>query len=271
MVTTSTETPSMKLSIEVIPSKDLLEPSRRKTLRTLSRLINDTFALHGHPKDNGEVDPGALFTRKRLIHDEELVEGMHPTALTAIVIDETLQDTDTTNGQSPTGMYGNIVATGSVMPFKAKLMDLERAAREALKTQTTVVEFPPKVTEEQLLAASQTLKNDTATHLAGHWNWEIKLCSSSDDPRYRGKGLMIRCVDALVAQLKSQQAVMRKNGDPTGNLPIKLWSTSLEGTGNTEYWIRRGFEMVGEAEVAPAGTWTSTREISISTLSKVVS
>ena len=81
---------------------------------------------------------------------------------------------------------------------------------------------------------------------------------------------MIKCVDDLVTALRGQQAVMREAGDPTGDLPIKLWSTSLEGTGNTEYWVRRGFVRVGEAEVAPAGTWESTRDITICTLSKTV-
>lgn len=271
MVAITPETPSMKLKIEVIQSKELLQPSNKKLLRTLSRLINDTFALHGHPKDNGETKPGALFISKRLMRDEEFPERMGPVALTAICYDESLQDGDAVDGKGQTGQYGNIVATGSVYPFKGKMADLERSAREAMNAQMTTNDTKSlNITDQEVHQVGKALANETAVQLLGHWNWEVKLCSSSDEPQYRGRGLMIRCVDALIAQLKSQQASMRDLCDPTGDMPIKLWITSLDGTGNTEYWIRRGFAMVGEADIAPAGMWTSTRDISISTLSKVV-
>lgn len=269
------DTASTKLKVEVLPTAELLELSRKRTLRTLSRLVNDTFAAHGHPNDNGDTVPGALFTKKRLVYDEEFGERMGPRALTAICTDETLLDeTDVEAGtavnHARVGKYGKIVATGSVCPWKGRTVDLVRSVREAMNAQAKSNAKIPDVPEHQLAKVGQVLAKDAAPQLPDSWNWEIKICSSSDDPRYRGRGLMIKCVDALLAELKSQQATMRASGDSAGDLPIKLWITSLDGTGNTEYWLRRGFTRVGEAEVAPPGTWTSTREISLSTLCKVV-
>lgn len=267
----------LNLKIEVTPTSALLDSSRKKTLRKLCSLINDTFAAHGHPRDNGETTPGALFSCKRLTHDEELAEKMGPEALTAICTDENLQDGDADNGhtinhhqQEQTGRYGKIVATASLKLWKGKTVDIARSVEDAMNAQRDTSAKLAELTNKDLAQAKQTLAKTSADELLDSWNWEVKLCSSSDDPRYRGRGLMVKCVDALVAELKAQQAAMRRAGDPTGNLPIKLWSTSLEGTGNTEYWMRRGFVRVGEAEVAPAGTWMSTRDITLSTLCKVV-
>lgn len=278
------------LKIRIVQTTTLLSPANKTLLRTLSRLINDSFSYHGHPNDAGENKPGALFTRKRLVTDEEFPERLGPQALTAICIDESLH-TEDGNDPSRTGKYGDIVATGSICPFRGRTVDLERSAREALAAQQASEVITTngtngitnnEISKTQFSEASTSLANATSRQLdlSTHSNWEIKLCSSLESPKYRGKGLMISCVDALVARLREQQQQQRQQATapdsdgehdrPLANLPIKLWITSLEGTGNTEYWLRRGFEMVGEVDVAPEGTWTSTREIRISTLSKVV-
>lgn len=272
------------LKIEVFPTSDLLDPSRKETLRNLCRLINDSFAAHGHPKDNGDTTPNALFLRKRIMKDEELPGEIGPEALTAICIDETFQeDGDSEKELKVNGQYqrpGKIVATASLKLWKGKVIDLARSIQNTVNDQAQRDPAQSALSEpsDQALSSAEQIisrpsnSSPSAASSSTAWDWEVKLCASTNDPRYRGRGLITHCIDMLVAELRRQQTVMRgsQSTDPRADLPIKLWSTSLEGTGNTEYWIRRGFVKVGEAEVAPAGTWMSTRDITICTLAKVI-
>lgn len=268
------EKASTNLKIEILSASELLDPARKDLLRSLCRLINDAFSAHGHPKDNGDQLPGALFVRKRLILDEELPEGLGPEALLAFCTDDTLQDSNSNGNSSQIGATrsSSVVATASLQPWKGKAVDIARSAQEALDAQLEKSQDIKlaDVTEHEVTQLGHSLAKDTVSELSDSWNWEVKLCASSEDLQYRGRGLITRCLDELVARLRSRQITMRSLGDPKGDLPIKLWSTSLEGTGNTEYWLRRGFKRAGEADLAPQGTWTSTRDISISTLWKMV-
>lgn len=269
------------LKIKVFLASDLLDSSQKATLRSLCRLINNSFAPHGHPNDNGDMPPQALFLRKRIINDEDLPNEMGPEALTAICTDETLQeDTDIDGGIQLNGQHqraGRIVATASLKLWKGKVIDLARSMQNTVNNQAqrdSAQSGLPEPSDQALSSAEQVLAKPSNTPQT--WDWEVKVCASTNDPRYRGRGLITHCVDALVAELRRQQAAMRdaksksESADSRAHLPIKLWSTSLEGTGSTEYWIRRGFVKVGEAEVAPTGTWMSTRDIAICTLTKMV-
>lgn len=280
-----TSTPSASYRIEMINPAELLNPSRQNLLHSLNDLINDAYLVHGHPRNNRET--GSLYTEMRINGDDQLVHELGSKGLLAICFDDNLPDTHTkrqhrTHFGDPSltvfgepyrpGKYGRIVATASLKPWKGKTVDVFRRAQQELAANGTAQNGASNVPMNDMdlaKVANQIHDTKDAEH-AKTWDWEVAACASVDDPRYRGQGLMIKCLDALVERLVDQRNAFRKLGDPQGDLQVKLWSSALESSGNTEYWMRRGFVKEGEADVAPKGLWSATREIKIQTLSKVV-
>lgn len=74
---------------------------------------------------------------------------------------------------------------------------------------------------------------------------------------------MIKYLDTLVSHLENELVGM----------PIRLWLVTLEGSGNIEYWTRRGFNKIGAPYVVPGRhvRWTSAREFVLQNMNKTLS
>lgn len=267
--------PGTNYRIETISPAQLLDPSRRDLLCNLNNLLNDAYFVHGNPREDGEA--GLISAHLRIRSEDQLVHELGPEGYLAVCFDDSLPGTPTKRQSQPgaaskepyaPGSYGKVVATASLKPFKGKTVDVFlRTQQELAKSQMTqngtsdAQEHSP-VTDD---TPNTPLDERTKT-----WDWEVAACASVNDPRYRGQGLMVQCLDELVAKLVARRDSFKEARDPRGDLQVKLWSSSLDGSGNTEYWIRRGFVKEGEPDVAPKGVWTSTVEFKIQTLSKVV-
>jgi GNAT superfamily N-acetyltransferase len=93
----------------------------------------------------------------------------------------------------------------------------------------------------------------------GPRDWEVALCAADSEPRYRRKGLVSKCVTALVQHLQAR----------TSGVPVVLWVSALVNVGSVEYWERRGFIQQGEPDLAAIGTWGSVAPFRIATLKRV--
>ncbi|KAK5077440.1 hypothetical protein LTR24_009654 [Lithohypha guttulata] len=265
--------------IETISPADLLDPSRRDLLCDLNKILNDAYFVHGNPRENGEA--GLISSHLRIRSQDQLVHELGPEGYLAICFDDSLPDTQAQRqsldgpvlgGRYMPGKYGRIVATASLKPFKGKTVDVFRRAQQEPavdhSTHNGVSDAP--LNDPDLSTMTNKTPNTPIDERTKTWNWEIAACASANGPRYRGQGLMVRCLDELVHKLVARRDAFKEAQDPRGNLQVKLWSSALDGSGNTEYWIRRGFIKEGEPDVAPKGVWTSTTEFKIQTLSKVV-
>lgn len=270
--------PDTNYRIETISPAELLDPSRRDLLCDLNNLLNDAYFVHGNPRENGEA--GLISSHLRIRSEDQLVHELGPEGCLAVCFDDSLPDTqaerrsltETVLGEPyAPAKYGRIVATASLKPFKGKTVDVFRRAQQKQATDHTtqngVSDAPSN--DPDLLTVTKT-PNTPIDERTKTWNWEVAACASVNEPRYRGQGLMVRCLDELVDKLVARRDAFKEAQNPRGGLQVKLWSSSLDGSGNTEYWIRRGFIKEGKPDVAPKGVWTSTREFKIQTLSKVV-
>jgi len=264
----------------MISPADLLNPARQDLLYKLNSLVNDAYFVHGHPREDGGTGP--LYTEMRISAHDQLVHELGPHGLLAVCFDDNLPEmhmprksrSETLAGAPYVpGKYGNIVATASLKPFKGKTIDVFRRAQQQLAknkpSNGDSSDMPPLTKAEFLNAAGGDFSMEIDQHNKT-WNWEVAACASVNDAKYRGQGLMIRCLNALVEELIARRNTIREAHNAGGELQVKLWSSSLDGSGNTEYWIRRGFVEEGPPDVAPKGVWTSTREFRIQTLSKIV-
>lgn len=260
----------MRFSIEVIRPKELLAPARQSTLQNINNLINDVYAVHGHPDDHGVFHYSRMYTQQRITCFDQLVQELGENGSIAVCLDHELPEarsTMTAQQYSPTyqpGKYGQVVAVASLKPWAGKKTVLFARARE-LATGTedvSVNDIEMARLAKEILAQQQ---RDSK-----FWDWEVATCASVNDAKYRGQGLMMQCLDKLIENLKKQQIVMQAQGDPCGGLKIKLWSSALVGSDNPAYWLRRGFINEGEPDLASKGLWSSLKDFHIQTLSKVL-
>jgi len=272
----STSAPSNDYRIEIISPPDLLNPSQQSLRSELNNLINDVYVVHGHPRSYG--GNGTMYTELRINSDDQLVHELGPEGLLAICFDESLPEAPPQRQVQPVfgepyqpGKYGKVVATASLKPWKGKTVDLFRRAQLALVKESPALDVVSETPLSDLELSQVTNKIQvTDNEYQTSWDWEVSLCASVNDPKYRGQGLMIRCLDALVAKLVAHRNTLVGTKDPRGGLQVKLWSTALDGSGNTEYWMKRGFVKEGELDVAPKGLWSATRVFKIQTLSMIV-
>lgn len=269
--------PNMRYTIEIIRPAELLDPLRKGLLDNLNYLINDAYVVHGHPRHNEERD--SFYTSDRISSEDQLILELGPDGLLAICTDGTSSNALPVSNSRRVfgepyhpGKYGKLVATASLKPWKGKIVDVFQQAQQVLDkhgtTQGAHSNLP--LSDLELSKVTSEILGSGIDNRTGTWNWEVAACASVNDTRYRGQGLMIQCLDALVAKLVAQRSASREAGQPRGDVRIKLWSSALVGSGNIEYWTRRGFVKEGEADVAPKGLWTATRDFKIQTLSKVV-
>ncbi|KAK5941189.1 hypothetical protein PMZ80_006466 [Knufia obscura] len=168
------------------------------------------------------------------------------------------------------------VAIACIKPWKGRAIDLWRAAQ----TNPSGSDFDNRAVEEVAVSTSRSDTDSSPKKLSldEHikpatgittitQDWEVCICASINDPRYRGQGLVTQCIDVLM-----QELLKRIHGTATaaGPTTISLWATALEGVGNVEYWTRRGFVRQGVAEDAPVGLWGAIRPFRVGTLRKVV-
>ena len=260
----------MSIAILLHHPQDLLFPTKKSLLHNINNLINDIYSIHGHPDVYGKYHGhDQLFTEPRITAEDQLVHELGPEGFIAVCVDNSLPSN---GGGVPSvsapdeyyaGKYGQVVAVASVKPWKGKTTELYKQAMMSRggSGNTTVNDFELAKFGKEYLAESR--------HTSSTWDWELSTCASVNEARYRGQGLIIRAVDVLVTRLRSQQEQFRATRDRRGTLPIKLWSTALAGSGNIEYWMRRGFIKEGSPDHAPKGMWTSTRDFEIQVLSKV--
>jgi ribosomal protein S18 acetylase RimI-like enzyme len=104
-----------------------------------------------------------------------------------------------------------------------------------------------------------TTLEQTKREQPGRHDWEVALCAADPDPRYRGQGLVSRCVAAMIQRLQAS----------TSGEPVVLWISALVNVGSAEYWERRGFIQQGEPDLAATGTWDSVAPFRIATLKRV--
>ena len=261
----------MSITITTIHPQDLLNPAKNPLLHNINNLINVIYSVHGHPDAYGKYHGhDQLYTEPRIIVEDQLVHELGPEGFVAVCIDDSLPSNSGSvpSVSSPTeyhvGKYGQVVAVASVKPWKGKVTELYKQAmmsRDA-SGNTVVHDLELAKLGKEYLAE---LRRTSPT-----WDWELSTCASVNEARYRGQGLITRSVDALVERLRGQQERYRAVGDRRGTLPIKLWSTALAGSGNIEYWTRRGFITEGGLDQAPKGMWTSTRDFEIQVLSKIL-
>ncbi|RMZ78960.1 hypothetical protein DV737_g3725, partial [Chaetothyriales sp. CBS 132003] len=90
--------------------------------------------------------------------------------------------------------------------------------------------------------------------------WEVKAVATMDSPETRGRGLAGQCIVALQHEIVSHNSLAREKG-------LLLWIQTIEKQ-NGIYWRRRGYELVGQSELKPAGTWGATSGFWHSTLVK---
>ncbi|KAF1827698.1 uncharacterized protein K489DRAFT_428020 [Dissoconium aciculare CBS 342.82] len=108
------------------------------------------------------------------------------------------------------------------------------------------------------VVAGSTFEQAERSHVGPH-DWEVALCAADPDPRHHHRGLVSKCLAALVQHLRTRA----EDGS------MVLWISALLGVGSVEYWQRRGFVMQGEPDVAAVGTWDSVAPFSIATLKRV--
>lgn len=258
------------LQIEVVKPTDLLQPARKGLLANINNLLNDVYGKLGHPKRNGELPPNHAYVNLRIETEDQLVHELGEDGLMAICTDDRLPDEPSQDlkneekfdGTQP-GMYGKVVAVAGLKPWKGNLLKFYLRMQELKESGDN-----GSLGDLELAKLAKKHALSEKTEGAETWDWEVTTCGSIDSPVYRRQGLIIQCMDSLTKTIKERRDSLKAAGDPVGNLPVKLWSTTLEGSGNTEYWLRRGFVRVGDPDAAPVGLWSSLRSFEIQTLSK---
>lgn len=261
-----------RFQVEVLPPSELLKSSRRTLLSHINDFLNDLYSVHGHPRRSGELPPNHMYSGMRISSEDQLVHELGDSGLIAVCLDKELDDEPSQalrkiekfDGTQP-GMYGKVVAISGLKPWKGNLVRFYLRLQE-LKGQDETASLD----DLQLRQLAKQYALSANNHAAPTWDWEVTTTCSINSPRYRGQGLVIRCVDALIEAIQARQASLKATDDPMGGLPLKLWSTTLEGSGSTEYWLRRGFIREGVIDDAPAGVWSSIKPFQVSTLSKLV-
>lgn len=91
-------------------------------------------------------------------------------------------------------------------------------------------------------------------------DWEIAPAASLRDPKYRKKGLVDRCLQALYTRLLAQVEAG----------PVRLHMVVLEDL-NAEYWKRKGYKQDGERWLIPKGRWHKLHEYVVIDMLKEIS
>ncbi|KEF53940.1 uncharacterized protein A1O9_09735 [Exophiala aquamarina CBS 119918] len=97
-------------------------------------------------------------------------------------------------------------------------------------------------------------------------DWEIAPAASHRDPKYRKKGLVDRCLQAVYAHLLAQAGT----GAEAGPRPVRLHMTVLEDL-NAEYWKRKGYKQDGDRWLIPKGRWHKFHEYTVIDMLKEIS
>lgn len=266
-----------RFRIEVIQASELAKPNRSQQLPHINELINDAYWISGHPDESGQYAEnhfGPKYTSKRIQSENQIVGELGEVGLFAICTDESIaiaSDEHSPASKGPTryspGKYGNIVAVASMKPWAGKRVLLFQKVRAQAELSDNNDGSGGNLQIQDLV--KQSLADQR--HAARAWEWEISTCATADGAQYRGKGLMTKCVDALIEHLRFLQKQLRESGDPRGGLPIHLWVTALVGSPNPSYWARRGFVNDGPPDAAPKGMWTSLSAFEIQTMKKELS
>ena len=91
-------------------------------------------------------------------------------------------------------------------------------------------------------------------------DWEIGPAASRNDPRYRKKGLVDRCLNVLY------DALLDRSGAKT----LTLWMKVVENL-VADFWRKKGFAQVGPRWIIPRGEWHRDQEFILIDMCKVVS
>lgn len=185
-----------------------------------------------------------------------------------------------------------IVAIASIKRWKGSVLKrhYQSLSSEASSSTSSSPAFPVGSQYPPPSILSDTLITDPEPEK--YLEWEIATCASVNDVQYRGKGLISRLNAILLAELQKKfndnynntskerkttqlnddsSAIQDENNDET-QLPIRLWVSALGGSINKDYWIKRGYTVLGDkADVAPPGVWGNAADVQIWTLNKVVS
>lgn len=172
-------------------------------------------------QDRSSYKDEVMFEGNRMDSEDQLIAELGDQGMAAIAFDTTSEL------HAP-------VAIACVKPWKGKLIDLWHKQHGAVHARDSYTPGP----------------ND----------WEVATCVSKRSPQYRGKGLVVQCLDAVYGHLRQ---IRELSGQP-----ITLWITALEGVGNVEYWHRRGFSRYGAVDDAPVGLWGARCPFQIGTLKK---
>lgn len=210
----------------------LLEDSNHELLSKINHLLNTTYH---QPDLSGHNSKPLTFSKDRIQTRDQLVHELGPQGLICVAVDTSIIQS---------GGASDIVACASLKPYKGSPVSQWR--RRTMENGRPDVDARP---------------DHGLTRPGSGGSWEVATCASRDDPRYRGVGLVSRCVDVIVAELLRSRA---------GQQPVKLYVSALHESGRPEYWERRGFLRQGEPEHAPAGVWGSNESFRIATLTKVV-
>jgi hypothetical protein len=220
-----------------------LPPELDACLPELNTLINGAYTA----RDRSCYGAENLFSGPRLESLDQLLLEMGSSGLLAVAFD-TLPDEQGSQEQG----HHHPVAVAGIKPWKGRAVDLWELQKAKSALQGT---HQTMASDQNPATAGATSPND----------WEVSVCASRNDPQYRRQGLVMRCLDVLLQQLRASRL---QSG--VSESPISLWVTALEGVGNVEYWQRRGFVMQGETQTAPAGLWGAYRPFKIGTLKKTV-
>ena len=265
---------SEQLLIKVYRAEDLLVPEFDQTLSHINQLINDSYdPSHRGQQKKLPIDSNAqlLFPQHRISSKGQLALELGKQGLVAICLDESLPASSKDNAKAHDlqdfehiERYGKVVAVASVKPWTTKgvLLFARSKAQQANSDGHAINDVElARLTKD--LAAEMSYSPLT-------WNWEISTCATADTARYRGKGLMMKCVDSLTKGINQRHVELKKSGDPKGDMPIQLWVAARVGSTTPDYWRRRGFVNEGPPDVAPKGMWASTKDFQIQTLRKLI-
>lgn len=245
------------VQILVVSSHSLYStPGRDAFLPQLNDLINNAFAS----QDRSIYGDKDLFTKYRIKVQDQLLLEIGSAGLLAIAFDIGRDDQGSISLDDAVLSGYRPVAIACIKPWKGRAIDLWKVQ---------------KVTEPGMAANLAQLFQGPATdensaELLKQRNWEVCMCASRSGSRYRGQGLVTRCVDAVLQRLQTLRRQASSEGTLYQEEPLRLWVTVLEGVGNVEYWQRRGFERQGGPEDAPAGLWAASGPFKIGTLRKVL-
>lgn len=235
------------IEIRIMRSQDL-----HPYLSELNVLINEAYSGQDYSSYGGE----ALFSGLRIKSHDQLVHELGSAGIIALAFDARHDEQTNKASDDAAKPKDQLVAVGAIKPWKGKTVDLW----EAQKAESVAKGV------NDIMADPESTADEHSSKLLERMDWEINACASRKDPRYRGQGLVTRCLDVLVRYLQESRRQAFKESVPE----ISLWITALEGVGNVEYWQRRGFVRQGEPDDAPVGLWGAKRPFKIGTLRKTV-